>query len=128
MQQTVASLLYEGLFQLDPAMEPQPLLCSGYEYHPDTLTYTLTLRVDAVFSDGSPLTAADVRASLTAAKSSARYGERLSDLRSVTARKRHGHADPHPPQRRAARAAGYSHFEVRNRAQQRSHRHRPLCL
>lgn len=59
MQQTVASLLYEGLFHLDHQLEPQPLLCASYSYDPDALAYTLTLQQDAVFSDGSPLTAAE---------------------------------------------------------------------
>lgn len=85
MQQTVASLLYEGLFHLDQALEPQPLLCESYTYDPAALTYTLTLRADAVFSDGSPLTAADVKATLAAAKSSPRYAGRLADVKSVSA-------------------------------------------
>ena len=29
MQQTVASLLYEGLFHLDTALAPQPVLCAS---------------------------------------------------------------------------------------------------
>ena len=45
----------------------------------------LTLRQDAVFSDGASLTAADVRASLNAARSSQRYGARLADIKSVSA-------------------------------------------
>ena len=61
MQQTVASLLYEGLFHLDTALAPQPVLCASYTYDAEALTYTLTLRPNAVFSDGSPLTAADVK-------------------------------------------------------------------
>lgn len=85
MQQTVASLLYEGLFHLDHQLEPQPLLCAAYSYDPDALTYTLTLRQNAVFSDGSLLTAADVKASLTAARGSARYAARLADVKSISA-------------------------------------------
>ena len=85
MQQTVASLLYEGLFHLDTQLEPQPLLCASYTYDPEALTCTLTLRQDAVFSDGSPLTAADVKASLTAARSSTRYAARLADVKSISA-------------------------------------------
>ena len=75
MQQTVASLLYEGLFHLDTALAPQPVLCASYTYDAEALTYTLTLRPNAVFSDGSPLTAADVKTTLTAAKASPRYSE-----------------------------------------------------
>ena len=62
VQQTVASLLYEGLFRLDQTFTPQPLLCASYTYDSETLTYKLTLRDGVVFSDGSPLTAADVKA------------------------------------------------------------------
>ena len=85
MQQTAASLLYEGLFHLDGQFTAQPLLCASYTYDPEALTYVLTLRQSVVFSDGSPLTAADVRATLTAARSSARYAPRLADVKSISA-------------------------------------------
>ena len=84
VQQTVASLLCEGLFRLTPELEPEPWLCSGVRYDPDTYTYTLTLRGGVSFSDGSPLTAADVKATLDRAKGSARYGSRLADVLAVT--------------------------------------------
>ena len=64
VQQTVASLLYEGLFRLDQTFTPQPLLCASYTYDSETLTYKLTLR---------------------AARSSARYARRLSDVKSISA-------------------------------------------
>ena len=85
VQQTVASLLYEGLFRLDQTFTPQLLLCASYTYDSETLTYKLTLRDGVVFSDGSPLTAADVKATLNAARSSARYARRLSDVKSISA-------------------------------------------
>ena len=85
VQQMVASLLYEGLFRLDQTFTPQPLLCASYTYDSETLTYKLTLRDGVVFSDGSPLTTADVKATLTAARSSARYARRLSDVKSISA-------------------------------------------
>lgn len=85
VQQTVASLLYEGLFRLDQTFTPQPLLCASYTYDSETLTYKLTLRDGVVFSDGSPLTAADVKTTLNAARSSARYARRLSDVKSISA-------------------------------------------
>ena len=62
IQQTVGSLLYEGLFRLDLQLEPQPWLCRSYSYDPATFTYTFTLRSGVTFSDGSALTAADVAA------------------------------------------------------------------
>ena len=81
----MASLLYEGLFRLDQTFTPQPLLCASYTYDSETLTYKLTLRDGVVFSDGSPLTAADVKTTLNAARSSARYARRLSDVKSISA-------------------------------------------
>lgn len=85
MQQVVGGLLYEGLFQLSPSLEPQEVLCSGYTYNPETLTYVFTLRSGVLFSDGSPLTAQDVAQTLQRAKSSSRYGARLSQVSSISA-------------------------------------------
>ena len=55
--------LYAGLTRLDERGEPYPSLASGWEVSDDGLTYRFTLRDDLAFSDGSPLTAADVRRS-----------------------------------------------------------------
>ena len=48
-------------------------------------TYTITLRSGIAFSNGAPLTAADVVASLQAARASSYYGSRLSDMTGVSA-------------------------------------------
>ena len=85
MQQVVGSLLYEGLFRLDRQLEPQPYLCQSYTYDAASLTYTFTLQSGVTFSDGSPLTAADVAATLRRAQSSQRYGARLSGVASISA-------------------------------------------
>jgi ABC-type transport system substrate-binding protein len=55
--------LYAGLTRLDERGQPYPSLASGWDVSDDELTYTFTLRPDLTFSDGSPLTAADVRRS-----------------------------------------------------------------
>ncbi len=55
--------LYAGLTRLDETGEPYPSLASGWEVSDDGLTYTFTLRPDLEFSDGTPLTAEDVRRS-----------------------------------------------------------------
>lgn len=83
VQQTVGALLYEPLFTLDGELEPQPVLCSGYRYDEQTLTYTFALRGAAVFSDGSPLTAADVLAVYRRAAESERYAARFADVVSM---------------------------------------------
>lgn len=85
-QQTVASLLCEGLFRLSPGLEVEDLLCESYAYDPERYTYTFTLRDGVLFSDGSPLTARDVRSALERARQSERYGARLAQVASVSAR------------------------------------------
>ena len=85
MQQTVASLICEGLFRLNGALEPEPCLCERYTADEAHLTYTFTLRAGVVFSDGAPLTAADGKAALERARTSARYGARLRNVASLSA-------------------------------------------
>lgn len=85
MQQVVASLLCEGLFRLTPNFIPTPWLCFSYTCTEDYTSYTFTLRDNIVFSDGSPLTGADVKAALNRARTSERYGSRLADITSVSA-------------------------------------------
>ena len=85
MQQTVSSLLYESLFRLDEHFQPQPWLCEHYAYDAETLRYVFTLRPDITFSDGEPLTAADVKATLDRARTSPRYAERFLDVAAVSA-------------------------------------------
>lgn len=85
IQQVVSSLLYEGLFHLNRELEPEPLLCSSYTYDPAALQYTFTLREGVSFSDGSPLAATDVRATLERARTSSRYQRRLAGISGISA-------------------------------------------
>lgn len=85
MQQVVTSLLCEGLFRLGPDFEPQPWLCASYTANEDFTSYTFVLRDGVTFSDGSPLTAADVKATLNRARVSERYQIRLSGITAVSA-------------------------------------------
>lgn len=55
----VVNLVFSGLVQLDAALKPQPDLATSWE-NPDPLTWRFTLRGDAKFHDGKPVTAADV--------------------------------------------------------------------
>ena len=64
VQEDVASLLYEPLFRLDGQFNPVPVLCESYAWDETGLVCTLTLRQDAAFQDGTPLTAADAAASI----------------------------------------------------------------
>ena len=82
VQQLLLPLLYEGLFELDPSFEPQPVLCESYTHSEDFMVWTFQVR-SVSFSDGSALSAADVAAALQRAKTSARYGARLSSVSSI---------------------------------------------
>lgn len=85
MQQMISSLLYEGLFRLDASFTPQSCLCTGYTRDDEARRYVFTLRSGVLFSDGSPLTGADVKATLERARQSERYGSRLSGIASISA-------------------------------------------
>ncbi len=84
VQQTVASLVYEGLYYLDETLTPHPLLAESAEK--DGLTYTITLKSGVMFSDGTELTARDVVDTLRRAAVCARYASRLSGMRAVSSR------------------------------------------
>ncbi|WP_077624376.1 peptide ABC transporter substrate-binding protein [Sediminibacillus massiliensis] len=49
----------EGLYRLDKNHEPVPGMAEGYEVSSDGSTYTFKLREDAVWSNGTPVTAND---------------------------------------------------------------------
>ena len=55
----VAIQLFEGLTEIDEAGQPAPLGAEKWEIADDGRTFTFTLRDDRVWSDGSPVTAAD---------------------------------------------------------------------
>ena len=83
VQAAVGALLYEKLFELDAHFALQPVLAQSCTYDAAARTYTLTLRSGVTFSDGSPLTARDVAASLERARQSQRYAARLEEVSSV---------------------------------------------
>lgn len=76
------SLIYQGLFSVNRDYEAEPVLCDRYTVTPDLKTYTFYI-ADAMFSDGSRVTAVDVAASLNAALESKWYGGRLQQVRSI---------------------------------------------
>ena len=85
LQYNVAMLLYEPLFSLDGTFTPQPVLCDRWEHNEDWTVWTLHIREDVSFSDGTALTAADAAASLRRAMTSERYGWRLRQVISAAA-------------------------------------------
>ena len=77
------SLIYQGLFVVDRNYEISPILCKSYNVSKDLRSWTFYL-AEAYFSDGAKVTAADVVASLQAAKGSTYYGGRLQHVSSIT--------------------------------------------
>lgn len=74
------SLLYQGLFSVDRNYKVEPLLCKNYTVSNDKKVYTFYLEEKATFSDGTPVTANDVVASLSAAWQSSYYGGRFTHI------------------------------------------------
>ncbi|HWL59883.1 MAG TPA: ABC transporter substrate-binding protein [Microbacteriaceae bacterium] len=62
--QTMGSNVFESLFALDKAFQPQPMLVDSVEMSDDRTVYTLGLRGGVTFHDGSELDSGDVAASL----------------------------------------------------------------
>ncbi|MDD3531464.1 MAG: peptide ABC transporter substrate-binding protein [Candidatus Pacebacteria bacterium] len=56
----LSSLVYAGLMGLSGTGSLVPVLAEKYEVSPDGKVYTFTLRDDATFTDGTPVTAQDV--------------------------------------------------------------------
>jgi peptide/nickel transport system substrate-binding protein len=67
----LAALTYAGLMGEDAGGNLVPVLAEGYTVSADGKTYTFTLRPDAEFSDGTPVTSADVVYTVQKAQDSA---------------------------------------------------------
>ena len=90
VNQTLAPLVYEGLFQLDTEFTAQKVLCDHYSTGEDGLVWTFLLRQDAAFSDGTPLSAALVVRSLELARTAnSPYSGRFSGVSSISAHGEH---------------------------------------
>ena len=81
--QAVLSLLYESLYVVNGSFTAEPVLCAQSAVSEDGTVWHFDLKENVTFSDGSAMTAADVTASLNAARSSAMYQVRFGDVTSV---------------------------------------------
>lgn len=73
----ILSLVYDGLYKLDKAYEPTPVIASGAIVSDSSVNVTLG---SAVFSDGSAITAQDVVYSFDRAKFSPAWSEKLKNF------------------------------------------------
>ena len=79
-----AYMVYDTLMAVDKNERPQPQMAESVTMSADGLTYTFKLRPGQKFSDGSPVRAADVAASLKrwAGRHRRRSEEHTSELQS----------------------------------------------
>lgn len=85
VNQTLAPLVFEGLFTLDESFKPQNVLCSSYSKTENSLSWTFVLRSGVVFSDGTPLTGDIAARCLNAARTGGLYQSRLAPIAAVRA-------------------------------------------
>ena len=79
------SLMYQGLFATSNKEVTFPILCSSWRVTPNNMNYTVYLEERATFSDGTPVTAADVVATYQAAKAGGYYAGRFTHIVNVEA-------------------------------------------
>ncbi|MBS1678929.1 MAG: ABC transporter substrate-binding protein [Actinobacteria bacterium] len=82
----ILAQVLQGLFVFDSEDRIRPLLVSSYKKSPDLTEWTFHLRPDVKFSDGKPLTPADVVFSIEAAEKSVTWGTLYEQITSVTAK------------------------------------------
>lgn len=76
----IFSLLYESYFTVTEEFQAEPVLCESFKGSETGTRYSFKLLKNLCFSDGTPVTLADVEASLKAARQSALYKHRLSNI------------------------------------------------
>lgn len=85
VNQELTGLVYQGLYELDNQFTPHPVLAASAAPGEDGLSWSVTLKTDAVFSDGTPLTAHHAAASLNTARAGGPYAARLAGVTGVWA-------------------------------------------
>ena len=78
----IFSLVYQGLFAVDRSYNVSPILCKSFRVSKDMRTYVF-YPAEATFFDGTPVTAADIAASLEAARAGTVYSGRLKEVASI---------------------------------------------
>ncbi len=76
----VDSLVFSGLIKFDASGLPQPDLAKSWGATPDGTVYNFTLRSNAVWQDGTPVTSDDVIFTIDLIKSSSFFPQDIKDL------------------------------------------------
>lgn len=79
----IFSLLYQSLFSVSREYAVEPVLCKNYRVSKDMKTYTFYVE-NAVYTNGSTLTAQDVAATLQAARQSKVYSGRFQHIDDIS--------------------------------------------
>ncbi|MFO1330179.1 MAG: ABC transporter substrate-binding protein [Rubrivivax sp.] len=95
-----AAQLFASPLRMDAQWKPQPYLAERWELSSDNRSVTLQLRKDALFHDGRPITAEDVKFSLEAIRDHHPFTSMYGPLNAVTVPDRHTAvvrlSEPHP--------------------------------
>ncbi len=95
-----AAQLFASPLRMDSQWKPQPYLAERWELSADNRSVTLFLRKDAVFHDGRPVTAEDVKFSLESIRDNHPFTSMYGPLHAVTIPDKHTAvvrlAEPHP--------------------------------
>ncbi len=75
-------VLYDGLFRINEKFEAEPVIAQ--EITQSGTSFTVTLRSGVVFSDGSPVTGADIVYSWEKARTAERYRDQLANIASAS--------------------------------------------
>ncbi len=79
----VSQFIYSGLFEVDPMNGVAVPGLTSWEISEDGMTYTFTIREGAVWSDGTPITSADVEFSYNAIINDSVESPRKSNMESI---------------------------------------------
>jgi peptide/nickel transport system substrate-binding protein len=95
-----AAQLFASPIRMDANYKPQPYLAERWELSPDNRSIKLFLRKDAVFHDGRPITAEDVKFSLEMIRDHHPFKSMYAPLNAVTIENAHTAvvrlSEPHP--------------------------------
>ncbi|MBI2474086.1 MAG: hypothetical protein HYV68_00120 [Candidatus Taylorbacteria bacterium] len=83
----LTALTFSGLLRATPSGELVPDLAEKYSISEDGLTYTVTIKTDAVFHDGKPITADDVIFTVSKAKDPSIKSPKRAEWEGVTTEK-----------------------------------------
>lgn len=83
LSQAVAKSFYQGLFGFDKAMKLENVLADSYQASPDGLIYTIKLKGDVKFQDGTPFNAAAVKANLDRASNPDNHLKRYNLFKTI---------------------------------------------